>query len=94
LSEITVHKFDVPMKEFFEIQMPVGANILSVHEQHGDIKLWAIVNANSNVLLESRKFFMVGTGAIFINASKDLNFIGTVHLLQGNYVFHIFEVLS
>ena len=77
-----------------EVEMPVGANILSVGLDPSDmVCIWAIVNPE----LESktRKFYVAGTGwDLQDEVSKDLsaNFLGTIR--QQPYMWHVWEVFQ
>lgn len=57
------------------IQMPKGAQVLSVHVQNGDPHLWALVDPSAEV--ETREFQIVGTGHPI--EGDPGRFIGTVH---------------
>lgn len=67
--------------------MPIGAEIIHVHEQHGDICLWAIVDPAADT--ETRRFLIYGTGWEMPDAPG--TYIGTGHMAGGDYVFHVFE---
>ena len=76
-----------------EIEMPVGAKILSIQNQNDQIALWAIVNNEAE--METRKFKVVGIGWDLnspVGLSKGLsvdNYIGTVQIDE--FVWHVFE---
>jgi hypothetical protein len=84
----TIHKFHIAANDY-KLVMPVGARILSVHEQHNGIFLWAMVD-DSNAK-EIRQFRYFGTGHEMPDDA--MQFLGTVHLDAGNFVFHVFEVM-
>ncbi len=67
--------------------MPVGAEILTVQIQRGDICLWAKVDPDAE--LEDRQFVVYGTGHT-IKAGND-SYIGTVQMAHGALVWHVFE---
>ena len=69
-----------------KLEIPKAAEILSVHEQHDDIYIWALVESDNTV--EFRHFSVIGTGWEITHDAK--KFIGTVHLKSG-LVFHVFE---
>lgn len=73
------------------IDMPKGAEILQVHEQYGEINIWALVYPNEEK--EERFFEVYGTGHDIVQnpCQPDLNYIGTAHLSNGSLVFHVFE---
>lgn len=67
-----------------EVQMPVGAQILHVHDQDGGPCIWALVDPDAKK--EVRRFFIVGTGHKF---DPRWQYIGTAHC--GGLVWHVFE---
>lgn len=82
-----------------QIEVPVGAKMLTVDEQYNEITVWFL--CDDDVELETRYIIVVGTG---INAPFDITenytYIGSAILLgpplhdqntPGQYVFHVFE---
>lgn len=71
------------------LDLPRGAEILSVREQGGNICLWALVDPQADQT--TRRFVVIGTG----HAVPDgpLWFLGTAHLAGGQLDFHVFECL-
>lgn len=83
----TIHKYQLPIVNRSVIEMPVGAQILSVQAQ-GDIPtIWALVDTKSP--MEKRVFYMAGTGHIIPDG--EYKHLGTIQLLGGNLVYHIFQ---
>lgn len=70
------------------IEMPVGAEILHVAEQNGQMCLWALVDPHA--LSEGRRFMVIGTGHEIVEPV--LRHIGTALMFGGSLVFHAFEV--
>lgn len=75
------------------IRLPEGSKILHVDNQFEQIALWIEVDLN-NVSVD-RLFFVLGTGD---NISADLDayygkdvHIGTVILMGGTFVWHVYE---
>lgn len=85
----TIHKFVIPT-EGGRISMPIRALIAHVHEQNGDICLWALIDG-WETRVEDRNFAVFGTGHP-IPEDKPLRYIGTAHLYDGETVSHVFEV--
>jgi len=83
-----VFKYDLEVSDRQTLALPRGAKILSVGLQHGNIKVWALVDDTYSET-EDRTFVMHGTGH---NADDvvGLQFIGTVIMLNDNLVFHVF----
>lgn len=69
--------------------MPAGAEILHVHEQNGDICLWALVDPDA--AKEQRNFVVLGTGHLDDRNFSHAEYIGSSHLRDGLFVFHVFE---
>lgn len=70
------------------LDIPASAKILAVHEQRGEICLWATVDPGMD--RESRRFLVIGTGHDM--PEGQLDFVGTVGLNDWALVFHVFEV--
>ncbi|MFH1110959.1 MAG: hypothetical protein V1790_17435 [Planctomycetota bacterium] len=83
-----VYKYPLEIGGFLEVEMPRGAIILSVQAQWEVICLWVLVDLEDAP--EKRYFRVAGTGHPINHPVKQ--FIGTVQLLRGTLVFHVFEV--
>lgn len=84
-----IYKYPVPFIDWFVIEMPENAKILSFQEQNSLPVLWALVCPDNPV--ETRRFHGVGTGyAIDLDVVKE--FIGTIQLMNGKFVWHLFEM--
>ena len=72
------------------IEMPKGAKILCVKEQFEQICLWVeVYPANKK---EKRHFIVYGTGHI-INDTAQI-YLGSVKLLGGALIYHIYELIG
>lgn len=72
-----------------EIEMPEGAEILTVQMQKTDLCLWAIVDPEAKKV--KRKFNVFGTGhEIDIKGT----YIGTFQMHGGDLIFHVFEIIG
>lgn len=87
----TIHKYVMPLGGEAAISLPVGAEILCVKEQYGQLAMYVKLET-SNVLTELRRFLIVGTGYP-IPAATRLDYIDTVMLMSGQLVLHVFETL-
>lgn len=76
--------------ETLELDLPKGAQVLSVHEQHGQACMWVLVDP-TQTHMKRRTFKLVATGEPIPDADN-LKFIGTVMLMEGSIVLHAFEV--
>ena len=76
----------IPIDNIQFINMPEGAEIISVIKGSGVLKLYALVNPN--MVLQPREFRVAGTGEALIEGGSD--FIGTVEI--NDEYWHVFEV--
>lgn len=83
----TIWKFPLNVTDEDEIQMPIGAQVLTVECQQGAPYLWALVETTN--AQESRVFSIFGTGHPI--EKTELQYRGTFQLNGGNLVFHVFE---
>lgn len=87
----TIFKYPIEIENFFAIEMPKGAKVLSVGVQNNKPYIWAMINENKK---EKRMFRLMGTGHPTYQKEKDLHFIGTFQLKEKNgkiFVGHLFE---
>ena len=70
-----------------EVQLPVGAIILSVQNQYDTLALY--VEVDTTVPIEKHRFLVVETGKELIN-DKGRLYIGSALFFGGDYVLHIF----
>jgi hypothetical protein len=88
---ITVYKYIIDPYSS-EIELPIGAEILSVAFQRDTCCVWAKVDTEAET--EKRNFEVFGTGhEIPRNMGIDYEFVGTAHMDNG-LVFHAFERLG
>lgn len=81
----TIYKYQV--KE--DVDLPVGAEILSVNFQDGVPFIWALVDPDANT--EIRHFASIGTGGL-IHRSRIKKFIGTAFEGNSGPAIHVFEI--
>ncbi len=86
-----VFKYAVPDKNYFSLNLPKGAKILTVQEQGDELQLWALVEENAPN--EIRSFCFVGTGHC-VKDFDNLVYINTVQRSRGGYVYHLFEIIT
>jgi len=91
MQKTAIWKFHLAIINLQTIQMPKGARILSVQAQRNQVCLWAMVNPDPEIPSQTTEIEMHGTGHIFTEGN--LKFIGTVLTENGNFVWHVFEVL-
>lgn len=88
----TIWKFPLRVADKQTIEMPAGAQILSVQSQGETACLWARVD--SDAPKEPRVVAIFGTGHAMPEdeITFKLKFISTFQMLDGALVFHAFEV--
>jgi len=84
----TIWKFPLPIKDEVALKAPAGARWLSLQMQGDTACLWAVVNDTRPEVVY--RFRIFGTGHPM---PEDVGeYIGTVQLLGGSLVFHLFYV--
>ena len=83
----TVWKWKLQLNETQVINMPSGAEILSIQTQQGKPMLWALVNEDNPPT--SRTFATYGTG--FTMPENPGKYIGSYQNKRETLVLHVFE---
>jgi hypothetical protein len=86
----TIWKYAVPVQDEFEIEMPMGSQVLSVQTQGSVPRIWVLVNPEEKAKL-TRRFRVVGTGHEI--EEEHIEFIDTFQVNGGQYIFHVFEIM-
>lgn len=73
-----------------QLQMPTGAEVLTMREQGEKICLWALVDPSAEK--EPRQFYSFGTGHDIDDLP--MKYVGSSYLERGALVFHAFEVIG
>jgi len=84
-----VWKFPLTVNSVQVLSLPEGAIPLHVNAQDNEPFLWCLCDSSQPVYAD-REFRFVTTGETFSNTY--LQYIGTVHLDNGHFVAHVFEV--
>ncbi len=84
----TVYKYPIIATDYFQLELPQDAQILTIQTQHSEPQLWALVDTDA--LMETRRFRLAGTGHPI--SDENLRYIGTFQLNGGTLVFHLFEI--
>lgn len=88
---LTIYKWAIPIKDYFTLELPKNAKILTIQTQRGTPQLWAMVDSETEK--ETRHFRLSGTGHPLGNDYlRIINYIGTFQIENGALVFHLFEV--
>ena len=84
MDNITVWKYTLPIQDECEIQMPLGAEVLSAHMQDDSICIWVKVDKGAVSL--PRTFYVTGTGQWI---PMNTRYIGTC--VGEIFVWHVWE---
>lgn len=83
----TIFKYEIQVVGYQDVLLPQGAKILCVQTQHNKVYIWALVDEAATPV--PRKIQGCVTGHTLPNGVG--NYIGTVQLDGGEFVFHVFE---
>ena len=89
---LRVFKYLVEIGNYFEVELPRSAQILTVDLQGSEIKLWALVDPKRPMI--KRRFRLSGTGHPIEEDMENLKYINTFLVHEGAVVVHVFEVLG
>ena len=86
----TIHKYPLTMADIQTVEMPSGAEILTVQTQVATPCIWALVDTDNPV--EEHSFAIFGTGhPIHEDIWVRHKYISTFQLSDGKFIFHLFE---
>ncbi len=88
---LKVFKYPVNIAPIVSVDMPKGATLLSFQLQGAQPCLWALVDPFEEK--ETREFRVVGTGHD-IEDSDSLRFVGTIQMMDGILIWHLFAVVK
>lgn len=88
---LRIFKYPFEVSDYFYIEMPQGASVLTVQTQHEKPCVWAIVDENQ-LVLENHRFCVFGTGHLMNIDTVEHHYVGTFQLLGGAFVGHLFEL--
>ena len=84
-----IFKYEIPIKNSFEINIPKGYKILSLQTQNDDPYIWVMVNENNPI--EEVRFVLLCTGEEFPYHETFFQYIDTFQIIKGKTVFHLFK---
>ena len=87
----TIYKYSVIPTDYFRLQLPVDAQILTVQMQGNEAFVWTLLNPDEPVV--ERTFRLAGTGHPIVESPNALSYVGTFQMGGGRLVWHLFEVL-
>ena len=82
----TIWKYGIPARVTV-LDMPSGAEILTIQMQGADLCLWALVDPAQST--ETRKFHAYRTGDTAPDSAE--RYVGTALASDGSRVWHVFE---
>lgn len=86
----TIYEFPLEVIDAQAVQMPSGAQILTVQKQNGTPCIWAMVDTENQK--EERFFEIFGTGhPMHEDMGVGREYVGTFQMHSGSLVFHLFE---
>jgi len=85
----TIHKYPLEVTDTQFIELPLGAEILTVQTQDDQLYLWAMVNTWPDILKKHRCIEIIGTGNPV--PTGNLRYISTIQMMGGGLIFHVFE---
>ena len=86
---LTIHKYHVIHgKKHIDLQLPVGAKILTIQVQHNEPFVWALIDPNAD--FENREFIIFGTGHPIEDDISRLQYIGTFQISNGFLILNEF----
>ncbi len=85
----TIWKYSVPFAGEFTLDMPKGAEVLTLQLQEGEPVMWVAVDPDAEK--EEIKFSLIGTGHAVDFELIQSNYIGTYQELGGKLVWHLFQ---
>ena len=77
------------LHELNDIEMPKGSQVLTVDHQHGQVVMWVAVDPDAPKV--HRRICIVPTGQRTERRLVEKQHIGTLLMLQGEFVIHIFD---
>jgi hypothetical protein len=85
---MTIWKFPLTMEKAQSLKVPLGAKFMHVAVQEETLCLWALVDETAP--LEGRVIHVLGTGWDIPWNVENLEFLGSVLVEGGVFVWHVF----
>ncbi len=107
-SKLKVLRYAITLESRFSLNLPKGADILTIQSQDNEPNMWVLVNPDHRI--EKRNFLLFGTGHLIKSTTKKgeileyrgwpsyykgkiiLRYIGTFQINDGGFVGHVFEI--
>lgn len=92
MEKEVIWKYEIEINDDYVIDIPANGEILHLGTQGEQIYIWVKVNPYNKGV--KRHFKSVGTGhPVESDEESNLSYIGTVQLMNGSFVLHIFEII-
>jgi len=88
---MVIWKYEIPIRDLFEIEMPDSAEVLCVQMQKETPCIWVMIPEKLEKNTK-RSFAIVGTGQSFNDANYF--YVGTFQQYKGELIWHLFERFS
>jgi len=85
-----IYKYEIPISDQFNLEMPIGSKLLHFGTQFGKPTLWAEVNTDDQGTM-IRAFAIYGTGHVHRQGEQE--YVGTVLMENDALVWHLYERL-
>lgn len=85
----SIYKYDLPVTDKNTLQLPVGAEVLSLIEQNNKLVLYCLIPIYETEM-EFYEVLMFGTGDKITTDLSDYTFIGTVGIHLNSVIVHAF----
>ena len=89
-----VHKYPLHVGKVQQLEVPVGAKVLSVQVQGSSLCLWALVNADPEGRKRMIRVAVLATGQEVKESIKDWDYVGTAMMMDGLFVWHVFTATN
>lgn len=89
---LKVFKYEVPITDNFTIGLPFRARIIAFQLQHENPFIWALIDDQEKTIIP-RYFRLCGTGHDIESHTTHLEYLGTIQMLQGDLIWHLFEIV-
>ena len=85
-----IFKYPLEVTDTQKLALPAHSEILTVQNQNEQICIWAFVN-EEYPQTDVRKIRIIGTGNPVPKEDTFFKYIGTVQMMEGKLVWHVFE---
>jgi hypothetical protein len=87
-----IFKYEIPISDYFSLEVSAGAQVLSAQAQQEVPCLW-VLEDDTAASIEVRWFRLTGTGLSLKESKEKLRFIDSFQTKGGRLVYHLFEII-